>query len=155
MTKIIQITALIALISVASVFVGTAVFAAGSLEKCNVDGQSLVCDTGFRCEYTSNKIINPDNDSNIGICIADLPEGPQAGADILLIINTIANWVFGIFLAIATIFIVIAAFEFVTGTGDPTKIQAAKQKLIYALVGIGLALIANGMDDIIRTIINP
>ena len=164
MRNIIRITAFVAILSIAGLFVVVSdVAAVGSLQQCvrgaadgeYVDGLRGNCDPGLVCNFTADLTINPDREERVGICIASLPEGPQAGTDILLIINRIANWVFAIFLGIAIIFIVIAAFEFITGTGEPEKMKSAKQKLIYAVIGIGLALVANGIDDVVRTIINP
>lgn len=85
-----------------------------------------------------------------------IPEGTTVPSDpqkILDLIGIIGNWVFVIFLAASLIFIVLAAFQFVTGGGQPEQISAARQKLIYAAVGIGIALLAGGFDDILRSIL--
>ncbi|MDP2735293.1 MAG: hypothetical protein Q8P12_03735 [bacterium] len=82
-----------------------------------------------------------------------LPEGPQDAEAVLAIIVVVTNWVFAIFLSIAVIFLIWGAFEFVTGTGDPQKIDSAKKRLLYAVIGIGLALLANGVDDVLRSIL--
>ena len=78
---------------------------------------------------------------------------PSSPPLILDLVGTIGNWVFVIFLAMSLIFIVLAAFQFVTGGGQPEQISAARQKLIYAVVGIGIALLAGGFDDILRSIL--
>ena len=82
-----------------------------------------------------------------------LPEGPQSPAEVLQIIVVISNWVFAIFLAISVIFLVWGAFEFVTSEGNPEKISSAKKRLLYAIIGIALALLANGVDDVLRSIL--
>ena len=86
-------------------------------------------------------------------CYFPLGEGPQGIGEILQIITTIGNWIFGIFMAISVIFILWGAFEFVTGGGDPEKVSSAKKRLLYAAIGIALALLANGVDDILRNIL--
>ena len=78
---------------------------------------------------------------------------PKTGVDLVERIGDIGNWIFAIFLAISLIYIVLAAFQFVTGGGQPEQISAARQKLIYATVGIAIALLAAGFDDILRSII--
>ncbi|MBI4138409.1 MAG: hypothetical protein HY482_02360 [Candidatus Wildermuthbacteria bacterium] len=78
---------------------------------------------------------------------------PVTGSDLLDRIGLIGNWIFAIFLAISIIYIVLAAFEFVTGAGEPAKVSGARMKLIYAAVGIGVALLAAGIDDIVRSIV--
>ena len=82
-----------------------------------------------------------------------LPAGPQTGAALLDRIALIGNWVFAIMLSISIIYIVLGAFQFVTGGGDPAQVSGARQKLIYAAVGIAIALLAAGFDDILRNIL--
>ena len=75
----------------------------------------------------------------VGIeCLEGLPEGPQSAGEVLDIIAVVSNWVFAIFLAIAVIFLVLGAFEFVTGEGNPEKVSSAKKRLLYAIIGIAI-----------------
>jgi heme/copper-type cytochrome/quinol oxidase subunit 2 len=82
-----------------------------------------------------------------------LPEGPQTGAEIVTIINTISNWIFTIFLAVAVIFIIMAAIKFLTSGGDPGKVQSARDSLLYALIGVAVAVLAKGLVALTRVII--
>lgn len=83
-----------------------------------------------------------------------LPDAPFiTGQGLLDRINTITNWVFAIFLAISIIYIVIAAFQFVTGGGKPEEMNSARQKLIYAAIGIAIALLAKALPIVIRNIV--
>lgn len=111
----------------------------GVLEDCNPIPPR--CESGLTCKN--------------GICVAELPAGPQSGGEILRIIDAIGDWVFGIFMLIAIIFILLALFDFVTGGGDPAKISSARQKLIYAAIGVGLALVAGGVDNVLQNILLP
>lgn len=54
-----------------------------------------------------------------------------------------------IFFALAAIFIVLAAWNYLTAQGDPTKVSAAKTMLIYTAVAIAIALIAGSFQSII------
>ena len=78
---------------------------------------------------------------------------PVTGSTLLDRIALIGNWVFAIFLALSLIYIILGAFQFVTAAGDPAKITEARQKLIFAVVGIAIALLAAGFDDILRHIL--
>lgn len=84
-----------------------------------------------------------------------LPETgiPTTGGGVLAKILLVASWVFAIFVAISVIFIVVSAFEFVTAQGDPTKITKARMSLIYAVIGIAIALLAVGIPTVIRNIV--
>ena len=86
-------------------------------------------------------------------CYFPLGEGPQGIGEILKIITGIADWIFAIFIAISVIFLLWGAFDFVTSEGNPEKVSSAKKRLLYAAIGIALALLANGVDDILRSIL--
>ncbi len=49
---------------------------------------------------------------------------------------------FGILGAIAVLIIVIAAMQYVISAGDPQKVAKAKDSIIYALVGLVVAILA-------------
>ena len=72
--------------------------------------------------------------------------------DIIVIIDAIANWIFVILLAVAVIFILIAAFQFLTAGGAPERVSAARTNLLYAVVGVGVAVLAKGFIELVKTI---
>ena len=78
---------------------------------------------------------------------------PGTGSLLLGKIDTITNWVFAVFITIAVIFIVLAAFQFVTAGGKPEEVSLARQKLIYAVIGIAIALLARALPAVLRNII--
>ena len=82
-----------------------------------------------------------------------IPEGPQKGADLKNTIVSLIDWLFIILLLTAVIFIVLAAFQFVTGGGDPTKVSEARQKLLYAIIAIIVALFAKSIPMVIIKIV--
>ncbi|OHA64091.1 MAG: hypothetical protein A2842_02185 [Candidatus Wildermuthbacteria bacterium RIFCSPHIGHO2_01_FULL_48_25] len=78
---------------------------------------------------------------------------PGSGAALLDRIDVITNWVFAVFVAISVIFIVLAAFQFVTAGGKPEEVSMARQKLIYAVIGIAIALLARALPAVLRNIL--
>ena len=84
-----------------------------------------------------------------------LPATPPAstGIGLLTLIDTITNWFFAIFTVLTLIFLLLAAFQFVTAGGDEAKVSEARQKLIWATIGIVVALAAKGLVPIIRSIV--
>ena len=56
--------------------------------------------------------------------------------------KTILSIVFGVAAAVAVLVIVIAGFSMVVGGGDPEKISRAKRAVIFALVGLLIAVSA-------------
>ena len=62
--------------------------------------------------------------------------------DVIRILNTIVSWMFTIFLIIAVIFIIWAAFKYLTSGGDPEGVKDATKMVIYAAVAIAVALLS-------------
>ncbi|MCH8741411.1 hypothetical protein IH779_00735 [Patescibacteria group bacterium] len=81
-----------------------------------------------------------------------IPEIITAPGDIIVIIDAIANWIFVILLAVAVIFILIAAFQFLTAGGAPERVSAARTNLLYAVVGVAVAVLAKGFIELVKTI---
>lgn len=79
--------------------------------------------------------------------IATTPEG------LVKIVENITDWVFVIFLLLAVIFIIIAAMQFVTAGGKPESVSEARQKIIWAAVGIIVALAAKAIPAVLQNIV--
>ena len=76
--------------------------------------------------------------------------GPSTVGGIVDIIRQVVRWVYIIFFIIAVLFIIWAAFTYLTAGGDPEKVAEAKNRLIYAAVAIAVAFLAVGFEVIVR-----
>ena len=65
-------------------------------------------------------------------------------------IEKITSLIFGALLAVAVIAIIYAGFSFITAQGDPAKVGTARTMLLYAVVGIIVALLAQGIVNFLR-----
>lgn len=83
----------------------------------------------------------------------ELPIGPQSGEQLMVIIDTITNWIFAGFVALAVIMVLLAAFQFIREGANPEKMSEARMKLIWAAVGIMVALVSRGFVPIIKSIL--
>lgn len=72
-----------------------------------------------------------------GFC-TNLPESPASANNL----HNIIQIFLAIFAAVAVLIIVIAAFNLVLAGGDPSKVAKARSAIIYALVGLVLAVSA-------------
>ena len=70
------------------------------------------------------------------------------------VIGTIVRWTYIIFFIIAVLFIIFAAFTYLTAQGDPEKVKNATNQIIYAAIAIVVAFMALGIDLIVKSIIN-
>lgn len=65
------------------------------------------------------------------------------------ITETVANYVIGILVLIAVFYIIKAGYEFVTASGDSDKVNLARQSVMYAAIGIIIALLAKGIVNFV------
>jgi|SRR3989344_6927297 len=82
-----------------------------------------------------------------------IPTGITSAGGFVAAIEVLTDWLFVILTVVAVIFIVLAGLQFITGGGDPAAISAARTKLIWAAVGIGVALLARGLPAAIQNLI--
>lgn len=68
-------------------------------------------------------------------------------------LDQIVNWIFAILLVVAVIFILIAAFQFITAAGDADKVKTARNFVLYALIGVAVAFLAKGLIVFVQTIV--
>ena len=80
-----------------------------------------------------------------------IPNNITSGAQFVGLLRNITNWIFVVLMVASVIFIVLAAWQFVAGGGEPQQVSQARQKLLYAAIGIIVALLARG---IVAAIIN-
>lgn len=70
------------------------------------------------------------------------PVVPASTKSVAEVLNTLALAILAILGAAAVLFIVVAGFQFLTAGGDPEKVTAARDKVVYALVGIAVGALA-------------
>ena len=80
----------------------------------------------------------------------EIPDSPLSSpinspAEVVTTLDTISGWLFTIFFALAVVFLVYAAFVYLTAGGNETRVGSAKNILIYAIVAIVVALVAGGI----------
>lgn len=136
---------------IASVFVAAAVLAmstaqsaqaVGLLGRCSPGAND--CDAGLECDRFST----PPK------CVNTLPDSGVTGiGDVLQTIQRITNVIFGVLIAISIIFILISAFRFVFMGDKPDEVKKAQLSLLYAAIGIGIALLAAGFVPVLRSIL--
>ena len=66
------------------------------------------------------------------------------------ILVTVVQWIYTIIFIIAVLFILLAAFNFITSKGDPAKTTTAKKQLLYAVIGIAVALLSYGVVTLVQ-----
>ena len=79
---------------------------------------------------------------SFGVDITGPPEASKVSTvqGIINLIDEIRNYIFTGVMIIAGIFLIVAGFFFITASGDPEKVNKARQMLINALIGVAVAL---------------
>lgn len=73
---------------------------------------------------------------------------------IMELLNSIALFLLGLVLAIGVIVLIWAGFLYVTAAGDKEKLETAKKAIVWAIIGIILALVANGLVLVIKDVLS-
>lgn len=82
------------------------------------------------------------------------PVGTIVGADgVFTAIAAITNWVFGFFLVVSVLFILVGAYELLISKGDPEGFAKAKKTLLYAVIAIAIAVMAKSIVVIAAKIV--
>jgi len=83
----------------------------------------------------------------------EIPDGPAKGSDLVDIVDRVTNWIFIILLLSATVFIIIAAFQFLSGGGNPNDTSEARRKLLFGVIAIVVGSFAKAIPIVLRSIV--
>jgi type III secretory pathway component EscU len=91
---------------------------------------------------------------NVPTPVAPVPVNVPQGnitsmQSVLQMLCTVFAWAFYFLIVLAVIFIIIAAFKYLTAAGDPEKVKSAGTMLIYTVVAIVVALLARAIPLVI------
>ncbi len=79
---------------------------------------------------------------------------PLAGdTPIAGLMTKVANWATGLLIALSTLFIIFAAFLYVTAGADPGNVDKAKTIIMYAVIGIVVALLSQVVAGVVKAVI--
>jgi hypothetical protein len=65
----------------------------------------------------------------------------------------LAGWAFAFLVVIAILFILWAAFNYLTAQGDPEKVGKANQALLFSAVAIAVAILAKAIPALVGSLL--
>jgi hypothetical protein len=65
------------------------------------------------------------------------------------VLSMVANYVIGALLLMAVFYILWAAFTFITSAGETEKVSEARKRIMYAGIGVVVALLAKGIVSLV------
>ncbi len=74
------------------------------------------------------------------------------GAFRTFVCTIVFGWFFTFLIVLAVIFGLVSAYKYLTAGGDPEKVKAASNVLIYAAISIVVALFARGLPYLVSTL---
>lgn len=74
--------------------------------------------------------------------------------DLGTVIDSVRTWVTGLLAALATLFLTIAGFRYLTAGGNPRALEQAKDAIKSALIGYALAGMAPILVQILRQVLH-
>lgn len=80
-----------------------------------------------------------------------IPESPiEEPEELLDVVAGVVTWTYVIFFIIAVMYVLFAAYNYLTGADEPETIKKARRQLIYAAIAIIVALLAYGIVAIVE-----
>jgi hypothetical protein len=73
--------------------------------------------------------------------------------NVLTVLDRLTNWAFTLLLGVAVIFIILAAFKYLTARGEAKEISTAHKQVIYAAIAIAVAMASKGAVVIVRQLL--
>ncbi len=80
------------------------------------------------------------------------PPGPKTPEEVINVLNNFAPWLFGFLLALATLFLVIAAYNYLTAGEDTEKATTAKRMIFYTVIAVVAAAFARAIPALIQAV---
>jgi hypothetical protein len=73
--------------------------------------------------------------------------------DLNTVINNIRNWLMGLLVALATLFLTVGGIRYLLAGGDPGEVAKAKDTLKSAAIGYGVAALAPVLVTILKSFV--
>jgi hypothetical protein len=69
---------------------------------------------------------------------------------VLELMDKIGNWMYGILLALAVIFIILSAYNFLFSGGDEARVKTARQQLFGTVIAVAVAILAKSIIELVK-----
>ncbi len=133
-----KILSALVLISLAAVLAVPMMISAqeGAPTECNIT-KDLSGLTGISCPSS-------------GTCPFDSPSYDCGMCCLMNAIYTVTDWIFVLLIAIVAVMVIAGAFTLVTAAGAPEKVTSGRNYIIYAMIGMVVALLAKAIPAIVK-----
>ncbi|MEK9179918.1 MAG: hypothetical protein AAB897_00705 [Patescibacteria group bacterium] len=91
--------------------------------------------------------------NKVGSNVGCPPNCPLTVDKVITTLCTIMKWLFWILIVLSVVMVIIAAYMYVTSRGDAESVSKANKTILYAAIGVAVALFAKGMPAIIGSFV--
>ena len=111
--------------------------AAGPITSCNITHAEVadfnsVCVIGLVSATTTNAW---------GMCC------------LLNSVYTVVDWMFFGLVALVSFFTIFGAFDILTAAGDPEKLKKGRERIMWAMVGLAVALLSRAIPGVVESLL--
>ena len=89
-----------------------------------------------------------------GVTSTSSSAGDAPSVDVIKALHSIVNWAFAIVIIVAGMMLIFSAFTYLTASGDPDKVKKAHDAVLWALVGVAVAVLAKGLVTLVEKIVD-
>jgi len=82
-----------------------------------------------------------------------LAQGQDPNGVLNQVLNNVRNWLMGLLVGLATLFLTIGGVRYLLAGGDPGEVEAAKRSFKSAAIGYALAALAPSLVQILRSLV--
>lgn len=106
----------------------------------------------IKTNANNTNTVNGNIGRNVGtkVVVPAKIKDPFDGSSLLGVGTKFINFLLAMIVIAAVVVIVIAGFRMITGGGNPTQVAKAKKAIIYAIIGLAVALMSFAIVQIIQ-----
>ncbi|MFA5013629.1 MAG: hypothetical protein WC520_03675 [Candidatus Paceibacterota bacterium] len=147
--KILSFFAALAIFTMFAVPVST-LAQAGAPDRCKIT-KDIVKTSIANCPGPKDKIPSA---TAVGECpFSNKDDVPCAVCCLFNSLYAVIDWVFAVIMIVVALMIIAGAATFVTSAGDPNKTGQAKNYILWAVIGLIVALFAKAIPPLVRLVI--
>jgi len=68
-------------------------------------------------------------------------------------VYTVVDWIFFGLIAVVSLFTIWGAFDILTAAGDPEKVSKGRGRIMYAMIGLAVALLSRAVPSLVKALI--
>jgi len=68
-------------------------------------------------------------------------------------VYTVIDWIFFGLIAVVSLFTIMGAFDILTAAGDPEKLKKGRERIMWAMIGLAVALLSRAIPSLVRAVI--